>query len=242
VNTPSASIWLQRTPAPDAAGRVFCIPQAGCGTSVFGRWPERLRGIEFLPVELPGRLSRFGQPMPPTFQALAEVMLTGLRPYLDVPFAFFGHCWSAIAAYEATALAERGGRAVTRLFVSSDLPPHEPRTNAMSTMTEGELGVEVAKMIRVLGKEPHPDLMAIYVKILRDDMAVRSRYVAPEPLRLATPITAFGWTDDEEIRPDQMNNWADCGEVKLEILPGDHNGFSAAPPEMLDTICFGMKA
>jgi surfactin synthase thioesterase subunit len=111
----------------------------------------------------------------------------------------------------------------------------------MNAMSEAELAAEVAKMVRALGKEPHPDLMSIYVKILRDDMEIRLRYVASLPLRRTVPITAFGWTDDEEVRHDRMANWADCGDTRFEFLSGDHNRFSDAPAEMLDVICADMK-
>ena len=33
----SASAWLRHDPDPTAQGRVFCIPQAGSGSSVFDR-------------------------------------------------------------------------------------------------------------------------------------------------------------------------------------------------------------
>jgi surfactin synthase thioesterase subunit len=243
VSTPvKPPTWLNRTPSPTVAGRVFCIPQAGCGTSVFDKWPNQQSSIEFLPVELPGRLSRFGERMPGTFQELALAMLTGLEPYLSAPFAFFGHCWSGLIAYEATVLAERSGRVPTRLFVSSDLPPQTRRTASMSALDEGELTTELANTIRALGKEPHPELMSIYVKILSEDIRLRQRSVASFPMRLATPITVLGWKDDTEIPPDRLDGWSEIGDAEFNVLPGDQNRCSDAPSEMLNIICADMAA
>jgi surfactin synthase thioesterase subunit len=240
VGKPSKSPWLHREPARDVAARLFCIPQAGCGTSVFDRWPERWNSVELVPVELPGRLPRFGERIPSTFQALAAAMLDGLEPYLDVPFGFFGHCWSAIAAYETVDLAERTGYRPARLFVSSDLPPHSPRTGVMSGMTEEELAAEVAEAIRTLGGEPHPELMSIYVRILRDDMRVRETYVPSPPRRLGCQITVFGWEDDDEVEHDLLPTWSECGEAAVHVLPGGHDRFTDAPAQMLDIIAAGM--
>src|SRR5215471_12791290 len=138
--------WLQRPPSPTAAGRVFCIPHAGCGATVFAKWPEEEDGVEFLAVELPGRLTRFGERMPDTFEALARALIDGLRPYLDVPFALFGHCWSALAAFEVAVELDRAGLpAPARLYVSSQPGPQEELNGRMMRMSEPELAEELAR-------------------------------------------------------------------------------------------------
>jgi surfactin synthase thioesterase subunit len=234
------SVWLQRAPSTGAAGRVFCIPQAGSGTSVFDRWPAERDAVEFLPVELPGRLSRFGERPPPTMVGLAGALIAGIERYLDVPFAFFGHCWSAILAYEVTHQLEHAGRAPTRLYVSSEVPPQVGPFGRMLDMDDTALAAEVETTIRDVGKAPHPELVAIYVRILREDIELRRGYRAGEPLRLACPITAFGWTEDREYRPEQLTGWAECGDTTFEVFPGHHNRFRDAPPELIDRIRAGM--
>lgn len=232
--------WLSRTPSPQATGRVFCIPNAGGGTNVYDRWPNELNSIDFLPIELPGRLPRFRERMPPTMQDLVEAMLLGLTPVLDVPFAFYGQCWSGVAAYEATALAEREGIPPARLFVSSDPPPQQVRVAPMSVMSDAELASDVAGAIRAAGKEPHPELIEIYVRILRDDIEIRRGYRPAENVRLSTPITVFGWADDTEVPRDKLDLWHECGDAELKVLPGDQYRFSDAPPELLSMISAGM--
>jgi surfactin synthase thioesterase subunit len=236
------TIWLQRAPSVTAVGRVFCIPHAGCGASVFGNWPQEQDSIEFLPVELPGRLTRFGDRMPDTFQDLAAAMIAALRPYLDVPFAFFGHCWSALAAYEVTAQLQRAGApAPVRLFVSSQVAPQDGPVGRMLGMNEAELTAELETTIRDQGNKPHPQLVSIYLSVLRVDIEVSRRYIVPEPLRLSCPITAIGWTDDTEVRPGQMTGWAECGDSAFEVFPGRHHRFLDAPPELLNTLCAGTR-
>ena len=239
--TGAGSVWLQREPSPEAAARIFCIPHAGCGTGVFRNWPAEQHGVEFLPVELPGRLARFGEPVPATFEELAGDLIAGLAPYLDLPFAFFGHCWSALLAYEATAQLQRaGGPTATRLFVSSQLAPQDGPVGRMLDMTEAELAEELATTIRDQGNTPHPELVAIYLKVLRADVEMSRRYVVPEPLRLTCPITALGWTEDTEVRPDQMSGWPACGDTTFTRLAGPHHRFIDAPAELFTELCDGM--
>lgn len=236
------SVWLQRAPSTTVAGRVFCIPHAGCGTSVFRNWPPERTGIEFLPVELPGRLTRFTDPMPTSVQDLAAAMLAGLAPYLDVPFAFFGHCSSALVAYEATVALDRGDAPrPARLFVSSLMAPQDEVIGRLMTMNEAQLADELNKTVRDMGSQPHPELVGIYANILRSDLDMCRHYVASDPGPLSCPISAYGWSDDSEVTPGQMTGWVKCGQTTLRVLPGQHNRIVDAPPELLDDLCRGLR-
>lgn len=234
--------WLPHAPSAAASARVFCIPHAGCGAGLFRNWPRARGSVEFLPVELPGRETRLGEPVAETFQDLAAGMIDALEPYLDTPFAFFGHCWSALAAYEATVQLHRpGSPAPVRLFVSSQLAPQDGPVGRMLGMDPAELAAEVATTVRTLGGQPHPDLVSIYVDVLRADIEVSRRYLVPDPLRLSCPITAIGWTDDSEVRRGQMTGWSQCGDTTFELFTGRHHRFIDAPPELLDHLCSGLR-
>ena len=229
--------WLARVPSAAATARVFCIPYAGCGAGLFRNWPPGKRAVELLPVELPGRETRLREPIPTTFEDLAADMIDGLAPYLDVPFAFFGHCWSALPAYEVTAqLQAGGGPAAARLFVSSQVAPQDGPIGRMLGMNAEEMGDEIRSTVQALGGSPHPALVALYVEVLRADVEVSRQYVVPDPLRLSCPITAIGWTDDEEIRPDQMPGWSAVGDTTFEVFTGRHHRFLDAPEELLRTL------
>lgn len=242
--TTSASRWLTRPPSPGAAARVFCIPYAGCGAGLYREWPREHGSVELVPVELPGRETRLAEPIPSGFPELAQDMIEGLAPYLDVPFAFFGHCWSALPAYEVTTqLAARGGPVPMRLFVSSQVAPQDGPVGRMLGMSDAEMATEIDETIQVLGgTRPHPDLVALYVEVLAADVDTSRRYVVPDPSRTACPITAIGWADDDEVPPDRMGGWAGCGETTFTVLPGPHRRFVCAPPELLDLLVAGMAA
>lgn len=62
---------------------------------MFNAWPARFGaddGIEVCAVQLPGRENRMREPHYGTYEELAGHLVEALTPYLDRPFAFFGHC------------------------------------------------------------------------------------------------------------------------------------------------------
>lgn len=234
---------LLREPSATAAARVFCIPYAGCGASIFRNWPRHRDGVEYLALELPGRETRMTEPPLGSYGEIAESVVADLAPYLDVPFAFFGHCWSAPAGYEVCIrLQEAGGPMPSALFVSSQVAPQDGPRGRMLGMDEGELEAELAATISSLGGTPHPDLVALYLDVLRADVEVSRHYVVPDPTRLACPITAIGWTDDDEVAATTMGGWDACGTTTSTVLPGHHRTFVDAPPDLLGVLSTALGA
>ncbi|MDO3685990.1 thioesterase II family protein [Micromonospora sp. C28ISP2-4] len=233
--------WLPREPSAGVSGRVFLIPYSGCGASMYRRWPPQHDGVDLLPVELPGHETRLAEPNFETYQELAKLMVAGLEPYLDLPYAFFGHCGSALAAYEVSSEIIRAGLPQpARVYISSQVAPQDGPFGRFLQMTDEELAEELATLSRQLGAEPNPALISFYVEVLREDVETNKRYVVPDPFRLTCPITAIGWTEDVEIRHDTMGGWASCGETTFELLPGPHHRFIEAPPDLLRVLCDGL--
>jgi surfactin synthase thioesterase subunit len=236
------SVWLPRGPSAEAAGRVFLIPFSGCGASLYRAWPRRRDGIEFLPVELPGRETRFAEPTFETYQELARAMVVGLAPHLDRPFALFGHCGSALAACAVAAELDRtGGPTPTRLFVSSEVAPQDGPVGRYLSMDDDELRLELAQLIAASGGAVTDDLVDLQLAVLRADLEATRRYVLAQAPHLPCPITAIGWDDDEEVSHRTMGGWAECGATTFVVLAGRHRRFTEAPPELLDLLCAGVR-
>ncbi|MFD1547397.1 thioesterase II family protein [Nonomuraea guangzhouensis] len=235
--------WLLRTPSEQAGIRLFCLPYSGCGASMYRQWPRFVGELEICPVQLPGRESRLREEPCATYEELAGQLADGLLPYLDRPFAFFGHCGSALPGYAtAVRLAERGYPVPARIFVSSQVAPHQGPYGRFLEMSDEELRTELAELIRQLGGRPTPDLLDVSMTVLRADIEMNKRYHLAEPLRLDCPISAIGWRQDDEVAPDLMAGWADCAPTDFRLLDGEHYRFMSAPPELLDMFVVDLRA
>ena len=101
--------WIRcAKPNPAARLRLFCLPYAGGGASLFRDWGQALPdSVEVCAIQLPGREDRIAETPFRQVEDLLPVLLEKLRPYLDRPIAFFGHSMGAFLSYElARALTE----------------------------------------------------------------------------------------------------------------------------------------
>ena len=235
--------WFLREPSPESAARIFCLPYSGCGASMYRQWPRFLGEVEIVPIQPPGRENRLREDPYATYEELADDLVEVLRPHLNRPFAFFGHCGSALPGYEtAVRLMERGYPAPARLFVSSQVAPHQGPAGRFLEMSDAELGEEVRELIVRLGGKPLPSLVEMSLGILRADVEANKRYRPAEPVRLASPITALGWSGDTEVDHRLMAGWADCGDTSFEVLEGAHYRFMDAPERLMDLLVAGMTS
>lgn len=230
------SKWFLRAPLAEVSARLFCIPYSGCGALMYRQWPDSYRGIDICRLQPPGRENRFREPIFATYQQMAVALADAVEPYLDVPYGFFGHCGSALAAYEAAAEIERRGwPAPNDLFISSQVAPQDGPAGRWLVMSRSELKEELDKLTIAMGGTPIPELSDVYLDILEEDIAANKRYVMPNPQRLATPITTIGWSEDLEVDHRQMGGWTACGETRFVLLDGPHQHFISGPAELLET-------
>jgi surfactin synthase thioesterase subunit len=231
--------WLIRESAPDGYARLFCFPFAGVGASSFRRWPRQIGPMEVCPIQLPGRENRMRESAYETFEEFASEAALGLRPHLDRPFAFFGHCMGALLAYALLVQLHKQEAPVPfRFFVSSSLPPHLGFFGPFHpSMPDAQLASEIRKVIASLGEEePIPDLVGLSVRILRKDVEMFFKYRAPTRHVLPCPVTTFAWSDDRNVKPEEMMGWGDYGEVSHRLLAGDSLTFLTAPESLLAAI------
>lgn len=221
--------WLPyRVPRARAHLRLFCLPYAGGGASAYRAWGSEISPeIEILAVQLPGRENRFREPPLRSMSALVERLSVALRPYMDRPFAFFGHSMGALVAYElARALRRQGGPTPVHLVVSGREAPHVPSAHeAMHELSDDAL---VARLQRLGGTPPEalaqPALLQLVLPLLRADLEAHDTYAYRDDAPLDCPITAFGGLRDPEVRRDHLAAWQrhTRGGFALHSFPGDH--------------------
>src|SRR5450631_3469513 len=106
--------------------RLFCFPYAGGGASLFHAWSEHLPPeIEVCPIQLPGREARLSEQAFSQVDTLLAALVPILLPYLDKPYAFFGHSMGALISFELARMLQRDAlaRPPLRLIVSGRRAP-----------------------------------------------------------------------------------------------------------------------
>ncbi|MER7056126.1 MULTISPECIES: thioesterase domain-containing protein [unclassified Streptomyces] len=236
--TTVASPWFVRPPAAGHAARLFAFPFAGSGASAFSAWPAALGDTEICPVQFPGRENRLAHPHYGTYENLAAGLAEALRPLLDVPYAFFGHCAGALPAYETVLrLAELGLPTPACLIVSGQPAPHDASRDRMLALTEPELRTEVESFLRGRGIEPRPDMVDLGLMVLLRDHAAASAYRRTEPVPLPCPVVVLHWRDDPDVSPDQLQGWRRYADpVEFVSVDGGHYDFMDAPDELRNVL------
>lgn len=226
-------------PNPRASLRLFCFPYAGGTAAIYRQWQSNLPpAVEVCPVQLTGRGKRM-QEMPFTnmFQ-LVEATAEALRPFMDKPFAFFGHSMGGLISFElARHLRRTHAPMPARLFVSGRRAPQIPSEEAPThDLPESEF---VQAVLNLEGTPAevleHPELRHLMLPLLRADFSVCETYrYTPEP-PLDCPISVFGGLQDRDVQRKHLEPWGEhtTRPVVPRMLPGDHFFINTQQPLLL---------
>ncbi|MFF0728294.1 beta-ketoacyl synthase N-terminal-like domain-containing protein [Streptomyces sp. NPDC004134] len=241
-------LWLPVTPQDDAAVRLFCLPYGGRGASLYRDWPGGADGgVEVVPVQLPGREERADERCLVDADEAVDAVAQALKPYLDRPFAFYGHSMGALLAYRlAHRLGAEYGELLRHLFVGAFSAP---------TGGENPLGARLRAVTQRLGYEQMPEheelarvrrsQPRLYDTALRAELGehlagkadvamdgagysdlrvVQSYRHDPAEAPLHVPVTAFHGAGDPVVAEQDADGWRPLTDAGYELLvvPGDH--------------------
>lgn len=219
--------WLALSKvAVPSAPLLLCVPFAGAGPSAYREWPAELPGVEVRAAYLPGRERRFRE------QASRDIaeLTADPRPLAALvegrPYAFFGHSFGALVAFELCRTARRHGLAAPEaLLVSGCRAPDLPARQITFDLPDDAF----ARSLDDLGGTPpavraNRELMELLLPTLRADFAAAQTYRFRTEPPLNTPITAFCGQDDPGVPVEDMTGWTrhSHADFNLLTLPGDH--------------------
>lgn len=209
ADSPGNWIVIPR-PSPKAKMRLICFPYAGGGAPVYSSWPDSLPlDIEVVAIQPPGRLARINEPLAKTMDEMVNAIVPALLPYLNRPFATFGHCLGAIVMYEVVhRLASEHWTYPLQLFASGAPPPKQYLLPNLLNRSDSEfLG-----LLRAIGLTDQdvlndPDLIRALLPMVRSDFQIAGnyRYRARAPLDM--PIVTFAGYADAFAPPLIVNGW-----------------------------------
>jgi medium-chain acyl-[acyl-carrier-protein] hydrolase len=213
------SPWLQCwQPNPNAQLRLFCFPYSGAGASVFRPWAQAdLPQVEVWGIQLPGRERRLREPLICDLRVLVQHLQVAINPWLDFPYAFYGHSLGALIAYEL--ICQNLSLDIEQvypkihsprcLFVGGRQAPHLPSRQPEIYLASNH---DLIQELRQLGGTPETvlqdaSLMQLFLPILRADLQMNETYVYRSYPPIPCPIVAFGGTNDPKVTPADVDAW-----------------------------------
>ncbi len=226
--TLAASDWLVfPKPNPDARLRLFCFPYYGGSSSVFLPWPDNLPSdIEVCALQLPGGIDRLGEQPFDKLTPLVETLARVLLPYLDKPFAFYGHSLGALLSFElARHLRRENGKIPAHLFIGARHAPQLPYPHSsVADLSDSELLEKTYLIDLPESLQQNTELMRLLLPSLKVGGLMVENYIYSEEEPLDCPISAFGGMQDKVITQEHLSAWREQtrSTFKLQMLPGNH--------------------
>jgi medium-chain acyl-[acyl-carrier-protein] hydrolase len=215
---------------------------------LYRAWPNFLSSeVELCAYQLPGRESRLRDPLFRRISGAVDEAAGVFEPYLEVPFALFGHSMGALFCFElARRLRSRHGVVPVHLFLSARRAPQlsDPRPK-LTPLRDEQFVAEISRRYSGIpqGVLQDPEMMELLLPALRADVEMLETYTYAPEAPLECPITAFGGREDTQTSQEELAAWREhtSSQFQTKIFPGDHFFVQSAQTEILSAISLDLK-
>jgi surfactin synthase thioesterase subunit/glycosyltransferase involved in cell wall biosynthesis len=214
--------------APDARLRLFAFPHAGGGVSAYAHWQGQLPAdVALIPARYPGRESRSGEPLLGSMEELVHAAADAIGPFLNRPFAFFGHSMGAVVAFELARYLRRHGKpAPAALYVAgARAPRYRLNWKPPAKPSEAEFLAELRRLEGVPDEVlENEELTRILLPVLAADTALYRNYIYHDEPPLLCPIHVYGGAADPNVTREHLDAWSGHtrGETSVKVFEGGH--------------------
>lgn len=226
--TPQQSAWLRQFhSAPDAPTRLICFPHAGGAANYYFPVSKALvPAVGMLAVQYPGRHDRRQERALESINELADRIAIELKPWLDRPFALFGHSMGATLAFEVGLRLQTSQQTKPlALFVSGRAAPSRQRTTTIHQYDNAAFVQELKRLggtdSRVLDYE---EVLRAFLPAIRSDYKAIETYRYQPGERMHCPTFALCGNADIRVDVNDVLAWREhtSGEFDLTVFPGGH--------------------
>lgn len=240
--------WISfPAPRPKAHTRLFCLPYGGGGAAAYFPWLKYLpEQIELCPIRLPGRESRLREPALSCLEILVDQIVLAIEPYLDKPFAIFGHSMGALIGFELLDRLEKLASPLrSLLFASSRRAPHLPEPDPpIHNLPDPVFIREIQNRYNGIPEAILHDrsLMELFLPTLRADIQLIETYTYTGN-KLSSPIISMGGMQDRRVSPADLQAWqiVTGGDFQMQLFQGDHFYLQSKPEQMAQVILSGLE-
>lgn len=206
---------------------LLVLPCAGASATMYLRWRRLLPAwVRLVPVELPGRGARLGEPFVEDFERLVAQLCDEQAGAMEGGYALLGHSMGALLAYGIAQRQRALSRPLPRaLFVSASPAPsrRDPERYAgkdNDTALIADLRRQGGTPEEVFGCA---ELLRLTLDTLGADYRVCASFRDTAPTPLSIPLHAFGGRQDE-IAAERLEAWrhAAGGIFSLDWFDGGH--------------------
>jgi medium-chain acyl-[acyl-carrier-protein] hydrolase len=222
--------------------RLFCFPYAGGSASTYKRWADLLPPqIEVAPVQLPGRGQRISEPPRQQLEPLLYEIVQALEPWLDVPYALFGHSMGGMIAFEfARRMVIERGPTPVHVTISGRSGKCCGSQIASSALDDD---ADILRRVRDLKGATdelldNPEALALFLPIFRADFGLLRASHTLEGPKLSCPVRAIGGLRDPHVTREGLEYWATqtTGPFALSMVCGDHFFIHSAESDVLEIV------
>ncbi|WP_284402708.1 alpha/beta fold hydrolase [Acidovorax sp. SUPP2825] len=194
-----------------ASLNLLCLPCAGASATMYLRWRRQLpQWMHLVPVELPGRGGRLGEPAVEDFAQMVALVCREQRSAIQGRFVLFGHSMGALLAFGMARHLRATGRELPLAVVASGSSAPS-RRDPERFARKGDDEALIADL-RKQGGTPEdvfasPELMRITLDVLGADYRVCESFAYAAEPPLPMPLHVFAGREDD-IAAERMDAWS----------------------------------
>jgi surfactin synthase thioesterase subunit len=204
---------------------IFLLPYGGGSAASYRSYANRFphHGGRVVPVEIPGRGRRSGEPYAKSIPECAVLALHEIDT--SGGYILHGHCMGALLAFEAIKWIEASGRPLPSFMIASgrNAPGHvNDWLRRLPSLGDDSL----FKELQDLGGIPRGLSFAMarpFLTVLRNDQAMIQDY-EPGDTRISVPILVLAGRDDKMTTPAALADWGNytSKSSSIEWIDGQH--------------------
>lgn len=223
---------------------LFCLPYAGASATIYNCWRKHLdKNIQLLPIEYPGRGTKYGDPYFRDMDNAVELIIDEINNEVkNSEYAIFGHSLGAgITYFILKSLKERNLTFPKHAIISGIKPPHLHARKNISDYSHEDF-VELIKSFEGTPAElfDDPDLTDFFIPILKNDfILIDSSYTEIPGVfpSLNVPLSIF-IGKQEDIDYSEAIEWS-CytnQHIRVHEFDGGHFFVNSSRVQVIKTI------